>query len=448
MFKLFVPFFIQEIILVLITLMSNLLLNLWHCCPAVTTGIAFASQIFLFFQNIEGGICFFASLFIAQHYGRGAIDDVQRDYYVLLKISLGIGFIFFVLVLAIPEQLLFFANNAESRMYAAEYLRWFSPMFLIIGPLMISYVMMKNTHLERICLFSSLGSLALVLIVEASSIFSLDPSHYNIVLKLAASSMVISRAVELVFVIIFIQKKCVVKFKLKELFKPDLTRFKSIAYYGTPIVIGKISWGVGVLFITVFTSLNLSGSITTAHSLMINYDNIVSCMSNAIAAVVGVLIGRELGANRIQKAKDHAADISRFLFYMGIVEMAFFILFLPIVMFTTAPDTLKEAGGFLWKVFVIRLIIMIPRSYNASYLNGFFSSGGDTTYIMLVEGICAWVTIVPLAYIGLHLNWDPLLIYALIQCEEIFKFPVNIWRYKQKKWAHNITQKSGIVFNE
>ncbi|MCQ2795157.1 MAG: hypothetical protein MJ214_02995 [Bacilli bacterium] len=445
--RLFVPFFLQELVVVLTTLMSNLVLNLWQCGKAVTTGIAFAFQIFFLYNIIEASVCYIANLFMSQHYGRGAIDDVQRDYYVLLKIALAIGVIFFILVLAIPDKLLFFAD-AQSQIYGAEYLRWFSPIFLLVGPLMINYTMMKNTRLEKFCTISSIITFALVLTFESVSICTLDEAHYGLALEFAAGSMVLARLIEFIFVFVVIEKKCVVKFKFKDFIKPDIEHLKSIAYYGTPVVIAKISWGIGFLFITIFTSLYLTNDITTAHSLMINYENIVSCMSNTVASVLAVLIGRELGANRIQKAKDHASDFSRFLFLMSFVEMAFLIIFLPIVMFTTAPDTLQAAGDYVWKVFLIQLIVMIPRSYNSAYINGLFNAGGDTLYIMLVDGLCAWVTVVPLCYIGLHFNWDPLIIYALLQFEEIFKFPVNVIRYKQKKWAFNITKKKGIVFNE
>ncbi|MCQ2787274.1 MAG: hypothetical protein MJ199_02615, partial [Bacilli bacterium] len=446
--NLFIPFFFLELVVVLTTLMSNLILNLWHCEESVTTGIAFAFQIFFLFNNIEVGVIFVANLFISQHYGRGDIEEVQKDYYILLRIALAVGLIFFVLVLAIPEQLLFFDNDPVSKTYAAEYLRWFSPIFLLTGPLMINYTLMKNTHLEKISTITSFSTFALLLTIESTLIFTVATAHQEWALEIAAGSMVITRFIEFIFVFIVIKKKCVVKFKIKDFFKFDIPRFKNIVYYGAPVLIGKISWSCGFLFITIFTSLNLTKSITTAHSLMINYDNIVGCMSNATAYVIAVIIGRELGANRTQKAKNHATEISKLLFYMGIIEMAFFIIFLPIVMFTTAPETLEVAGDFLWKVFLIRLIIMIPRSYNCGYVNGLFSIGGDTLYIMLSDGLTAWLTIVPLAYIGLNFNWDPLLIYALIQCEEIFKFPINVWRYKQKKWAFNVTKKKGIVFNE
>lgn len=456
MARLFVPFLLQELVVILTTLMSNLVLNIWGCGAAITTGIANAFQIFFLYNAIAGSICYVASLFMSQHYGRGAIDEVEKDYHTIIKAEIALGIIFFILVLAIPEQLFFFidtstAEGIEAKRCAVEYIRWFSPIFLLISPTMLNYTLMKNVRLEKFCTLSSIITFTLVLTFESASIFSLDPSHFGWALECAALSMVVARLGEFIFLFIVINKKGVVKFKFKELIKIDSQRFKAMARYGIPVVVSKISWGIGFIFVTIFSNnfnaIPSAVGLFEAHSIMFTYQNIISCLSNATAAVVAVTIGRELGANRLRKAKEHGDEIMRLLLVMGIIEMAFFMLFLPIAIVST-PGMTDQARGFLWKVFLIQCIAMIPRSYNAACSNGFFNVGGDTLYVMLIDGITAWVTIVPLGYIGLHLNWSPLLVYALIELEEVFKCPFNIWRHRTGKWVKNITNKKGIVFNE
>lgn len=444
-FHLLIPFLLQELVVILTTLMSNLVLKWWGCEEPVIVGISNAFQVFFLYNAIAAGVCYVGNLFMSQHYGRGAIDEVQKDYYVLLKVAFVLGIIFFILVLAIPQYLLFFAEEA-SKGYAIEYLRWFSPIFLLISPTMINYVMMKNMRLAKYCTISSIVTFTLVLTFESISIFSLDPAHYSWALELAACSMAFGRICEFIFLFVIINRKCLVKFKFKEFIKNDPERFKIMARYGAPVVISKASWGMGFVMISIISN-SIGGDILVAHGYMSTYQNIVTCLSNALGSTVAVLIGRELGANRLRKAEDHGSDITRLLLLMGFIEMATFMLFLPIAMFTT-PGMSDEVRSLLVKVFLIQMAMFLPRSYNATFINGFFNAGGDTIYIMLVDGITAWATIVPLGYIGLHLNWDPLVIYSLIQLEELFKFPINVLRYRKKKWVNNITKKKGIVFNE
>lgn len=447
MAKLFVPFLLQELVVVLTTLMSNLVLKWWGSDLKLVTGLSNAFQVFFLYNIIAASFCYVGNLFMSQHYGRGAIDDVQKDYYVLMKVAIVHGLIFFILVLTIPDYLLFFVKDTDIKRYAVEYLKWFSPVFLLIAPSMINYTMMKNLHLEKFCTLSSIITFSIILVFESTFIFTLGTKHETWALEIAALSMAVGRLGEFIFLFTIINKKGVVKFKFKDFFKPNPKRFKAIAYYGAPVVLAKISWGCGFVAVTIITNKIGVGPLLDAHGLMSTYQNLVMCLSNSISGVVAVLIGRELGANRLRKAEDHASDVSRLLFVMGLVEIGAFMLFLPLAILST-PSLTPEAQDYLWKVFLIQTIALIPRSYNSSYLNGLFNVGGDTLYIMLVDGLTAWLTIFPLGMIGTHFNWDPLLVYSLIQLEEVFKFPLNIWRYKQKKWVFNITHKKGIVFNE
>ena len=162
MAKLFVPFLLQELVVVLTTLMSNLVLKWWGCDLKVSTALSNAAQVFFLYNIIAASFCYIGNLFMSQHYGRGAIDDVQKDYYVLMKMAIIHGIIFFVLVLTIPDYLLFFVENPDIKNYAVEYLRWFSPVFLLIAPSMINYTMMKNVRLEKFCTFSSIITFTIV----------------------------------------------------------------------------------------------------------------------------------------------------------------------------------------------------------------------------------------------------------------------------------------------
>ena len=151
------------------------------------------------------------------------------------------------------------------------------------------------------------------LTLESSLIFTVGTAHEAWALEIAASSMVIARICEVIFLFVIINKKCLVKFKFKEFIKSDSQRFKMMARYGAPVVISKASWGMGFVMISIISN-SIGGDILVAHGYMATYQNIVACLCNALGSTVAVLIGRELGANRLRKAEDHASDISRLLF--------------------------------------------------------------------------------------------------------------------------------------
>ena len=82
---------------------------------------------------------------------------------------------------------------------------------------------------------------------------------------------------------------------------------------------------------------------------------------------------------------------------------------------------------------------ILGRSINSTTIGGIFSAGGDTRFGFICDTVTMWAFIVPVGAIAAFvLKLPVLVVYFLLNLDEIIKLPVVIARYKQFKWVKNI----------
>ncbi|MCQ2753144.1 MAG: hypothetical protein MJ206_02680 [Bacilli bacterium] len=435
-----------ELIGVLIGTINTLMLG-----PTLDPGVAentiaavgFASQIFLFLNVVMSALVFISNTFYSQHYGRGDIPQVEKDFYFCQKLSIFIGVLFFVLSMAIPEQLIaIFAKSGQEEVIriGANYLRIFSISFLFIPSIKMNYSLVKNTRLEREATIIAVATLSLVVILNSIFLYGLRLGPLG-----AALSIVIARFAELIATTVIIRAKCVVQPHFVKIFYPDFTRFKTSSKLMAPVFIGKTLWGLGTLAGVVVIGLFNDTELNAANQLMMTAQNLVSSFSTGIAIAAGVIVGRELGADRLVKVKETGHDILKFGALFGVILIVVFLLFLPF--FYLLNRSLSETAViYMVVLFLIQAGMFIPRVYNSIIVNGMLYTGGDTIFPCAVDGLAYWITVIPLSIVALKLNWHPIVPIILVQLEEVVKVGFFYYRYRKFKWVKNLTNKGGFVF--
>lgn len=446
-FSLAIPFFLQEAILVLTSFLTALMFN--PTIPvekgAILNGVGTAGNVYFLFNITVGALVFIGNLFISQHYGKGQFDEVEKDFYLSLKIVAVLSIIFFVLSMAIPSQILsiFIPGQEDAIMYGTKYLRIFAISMLFNGFSLIYYCFMKNTGLEKLATTNSLITLGLLALLNGVFIFGVDMGLQGIAL-----SMVIARCVEMVLNIVFVQAKGKIKVNPKNFFKPS-HRFKEFFKRGGPLTLAKLSWATGFLMISVVLgqlvqNLTKAGvqnadAITTANILLSNAINIVMSVPNCVAPTVSVIVGRQLGANKLDQAKDSSKQILRFTTALTIFAVCGIMLSYPII-YGTHGNVSGDAdvAHYLLYFTIIVAVITIPRGFNGPIENGILNVGGDNLYVSILDAV-AWTIPVGLGFIGVNCGWHPIAVFAVLQLEEVIKCPINFWRYHTNKWVKNIT---------
>lgn len=444
LFSLIIPFVIQELVVVLTTVLNTILLGASGENGSTIAAISFAFQIYFFFNTVVLSMVFAGALFVSQHYGAKQLDEVQKDYHLLLKLAVFASLIFTIICLIIPDKLIsiFAAGNIDCINAGKNYLKIFSISFIPTSISMVNYLLIKNVKLQKIGSASSFQTFFLTLLFDSIFLFGCKNTPIGGAVG-GASAIVIARGVELITTTLIIKLKSPVKFSFNSLKEFDIKRLKSFFRYGAPMMIGKISWSLGFLFVTIFISNIVSpdiNAIVLANQLMLTGENLAMCINTGISGAIGVIIGRELGANNLEQASKYGDDLTLFIFLTSLFNMAIFLILLPIVPYVNHGAVDELTKDYLWKFFLIQSVMFIPRAYNAAYENGIFNAGGEQVHVALVDGIPWWVSILPLAAIGIWQKWDPLVIFTILQLEELVKCPFNVIKYKKKTWVKDIVK--------
>jgi Na+-driven multidrug efflux pump len=79
------------------------------------------------------------------------------------------------------------------------------------------------------------------------------------------------------------------------------------------------------------------------------------------------------------------------------------------------------------------------RMFNFIVFIGALRAGGDTRFALLMEICSIWLIGVPAAYVGAFVFHLPVYyVYLMVMLEEISKTFISGWRYRSRKWIHDL----------
>ena len=448
--KMSFPLMLQEALAILMITVSTLIIGSFS-----QDGANAASPIlsvYFLFHNINFGFVALGNLFIAQHFGRGAMDKVEKDYYLIVKLSLILSLIMFISLFFFSRQIvgLFLPNStpqAETILNLAEsYGKIFSFSFFFSGITNINACLFKNIKLEKYPSYISLGSLILFIGLDFLFLYGVFKNIQG-----AGYAYLITRIIECAVssIVLYIKSRRLFNYSFKSFIKINLNDISIYTKSWVPLLIGKTLFAFGQLIATMMIARLNADTLTAVNGLMNSMRNIICCAANGFAASVAIVLGRELGANRSSKACYHADNIFHLLRVFPLISVvAFWLTFLINVAIVKNGNYPNDSLHMLFIVYFINTIFVYCQFWNTTCTNGMLNAGGDTFILMIIDSTSNLCILVPIAIIGLHFNWNPLVILIILCGDEMLKFPLFIIRSKSKKWARNVINSKGIVFNE
>jgi Na+-driven multidrug efflux pump len=158
-----------------------------------------------------------------------------------------------------------------------------------------------------------------------------------------------------------------------------------------------------------------------------------SGLTNACA----IIVGNAIGSGHQEKAQGYVRQALTINLVMGlsIGALIFFSRGLILSYFNITETTRRLAMNIL----VVVAGVMWMRSSNFIFFIGMMRAGGDTRFAWMMDVISLWGIGVPLALTGAFVLRLPVYyVYLLVMVEEALKFVVSIFRYRSKRWIHNL----------
>ena len=164
-----------------------------------------------------------------------------------------------------------------------------------------------------------------------------------------------------------------------------------------------------------------------------------SILASGTSAAVSVLIGTELGANRLKEARESCKKL------LGLdVAVALSSMLLSCLLSVLLPQAYQLTPELRHTATLISLImsVLCPLQFVYGFCFFCLRAGGDTRSAMLLDSGYMWVVPVPAAVLmGIFLPgkialWVAVLIVQFLMYAKVFP---ALWILKQGKWVKNIT---------
>ena len=413
-----IPIIIQQLISTSVNIIDTVMISSLGETSVASIGVA--NQYFFLFNMALSGIVGGSGVFISQFYGKNDRINIKKTTSFTTLLSVGLSAIFVLLATLFPTNIInIFSKDPEVIKLCREYFSiivFCYPLIAISTVFSMGSRSVRNPKLGMIC-----SSIALVV-------------------KGAALATVIARIIEFILIIsyvYFIKKDYILKFNLKDFKLIDKDFINTFISKTLPVFINDTTWAIGTILYSVAYS-QAGTSAIAASQIATSTGNFFIITSVCIGIGASIMLGNELGADRIDTAIIYAKKFSKLVVIVGLICGGLLILNIPILlkMFSVSSDLAPD----ITKIFFIMGLMLALRAFNTLIVIGILRSGGDTKYSLYLELGCMWFASIPLTFVAAFKGAPIYILVLLSYSEEIVKFIFGVPRALSKKWANNIVK--------
>lgn len=440
-----VPIMIQNFITNFVSMLDNLMVG--SLGTEQMSGVSIVNQLIFVFNLAVFGALSGAGIFTAQFFGKNDPDGIRYTirYKVIVTLLLFGVAIFIFNVFEEPLINMFLhesdanADVALTLEFAKKYLKtilWGIFPFCVaqifsstlretgetVAPMVAGFIaVLTNCLFNWVLIFGKLG-------------------FPQLGVQGAAIATNISRYVECAVIIVFVilKRKKFTYFKgVFRSFGIPKKVFKDITVKGMPLLFNEFFWSLGMSLLSVAYSLH-GIDVVAGYSISSTVMNLANIAFISLGSSIGIIIGKQLGANEFEKAYDTDRKLITFSVVLSLgIGVIVFLIGDKIPLLYNVSDASKEYAAFFIKV--CSLFIPVHAFANASYFT--IRSGGKTLVTFLMDSVFIMCINVPVAFAlfyAFHLSiWA---IFPIVQAIDIIKVIIGMTLVKKKVWLNNIVE--------
>ena len=399
------------------------------------SAVSLATQVTFVFNLFMFAFMAGENMFVAQYYGKGDYTGISQVFSLVTKICGCIAVVFLAGTLFFPEQLMRILTNEETLIVlGSEYLRVIGISYVFSGIAQTFLAIMKNCGAVNMSTLINGVMVMLNIVLNAVFIFGLS-GFPKMGIKGVALATVLATVVQFLWSVGYVLCRIrAVKFSLRSCEKKLFGRFWQKA---VPLLINNLAWGIGFSMYSVIMG-HLGTDAVAANGIANISKNLVVCFCLGLGNAGSIIVGNRLGADRLQEAKEAGGTLTRTAIIAGIVSGLVLIALSPFI--TKMVDLTPIARGYLQKMLLICSYYIAGKSVNCMTIGGIFAAGGDSKFGMMCDSVTLWCITVPLGCIcAFILKLPVMVVYFVLNLDEIIKLPVVYRHYKKYKWIKNLT---------
>lgn len=413
--KIIIPMIVQQILYFMVGMINTIMVS--AAGESAVSGVSLVNMLdnmlIVFFTALVTG----GAVLVAQVLGTKKTGDIcevaKQLIYAATIVALILTAIVFVFRLPLLNML-FGDAEADVMTNAIDY-------FSIVA---LSFPLLAITEAVGACFRASGNAIIALVIALLTNIFLIGGNSIFIIAldmgaKGAAISTFISRFLSAVILLVLIhRKKYIVHVERMFHYKPNFRTIRNILHVGVPNGIENTLFAFGRLLTQTLIAM-LGTTVIAANAVALNVVQFQYSVNGAFAASVVPIVGRCIGAKRIDQAKYYSRKIL-YLEYAVLAAVSV-ILFVFVdglmAMYNITPEGVELSKQLILVHIVIALVI-----YPLGFLTPpIFQSAADVRFSMVVSATSMWVLRVALGYL---LALETVSVFGLFT---ISGFGMGIW---------------------
>ncbi len=436
-----IPIALQNLITLATSMMDSLMLGRADDTGIFLSASSLANQPFFILSIVSFGLSSAATVLTAQYWGKRDMESIRRIISIALKAAFAISALMGFTVLFAPEWVMgLYTNNPDIIAAGAKYLRIIGISYFTFGFSSTLICSIRSIELVKISIVVNLSSFFLNTFLNWVLIFG-NLGAPALGIEGAATATLTARLTELAITLVYIflidKRLCM---KPKDLLTFDKTLAKDFAKYGTPVFLNELIWSLGITIQSAILGhiAYSAGDPVAANSIAGMVQQLSTVVIFGAANAAAVIIGKSIGAGRIERAKDESATFELLSVILGIFAFGVIMLIKnPVISFYTVPaETKALAGELMTAVAVITIFV----SVSSVSIVGILRAGGDTRFCLILEMSALWFVAIPLAVGAAALRFPVAAVLILMKIDEPLKSVIAFFRMKTDKWIVRLTR--------
>lgn len=432
-----IPMAFQQLIATTLNLADTVMVS--SLGEEAIAAVGLVNQFFYFYMITIFGVSSSAQVFLAQYFGKGDKENMNKYFFILLSLVTTIGLIFTGISFFKEDFLVkFLTPDPGVQGQIVEYLRVIRYILIVHGLSIAITTGLRNTKDARSPLYVSILAFFINIIFNYLFIFG-KYSFPRLGVRGAAMGTLIARLVELIILLIVL----VFRNKYLEL-KPAIAKkikkenIKAYVKVGFPIIAAETFWSLSQLIFSI-SYARIGKEASAAIQLSGTIQNFFYIMINSLSAAAAIIMGQSLGKGKIEETEAYSKRFLLFALISATIS-ATILLTCPnylLMLFYGIDENLRKLAANL---IMIRATFITFAFLNQMLVVGVFRSGGDTKKPLIYELCTIWIYAVPVALVfAYHMKLRIEIVFAMVLFEEFIKFFIMYRRYKKKIWLRNIT---------
>ncbi|MDD3337919.1 MAG: MATE family efflux transporter, partial [Lachnospiraceae bacterium] len=254
----------------------------------------------------------------------------------------------------------------------------------------------------------------------------------------AAIATAVSRGVELVWTLYEMRRKGSTEIRFTYLLHTDQALKKDFWKHTLPVLGNEMVWGCGFTMYSVIMG-HLGSDAVAANAIANIVKNLIACFCLGLGNGGAILVGNELGAGKLERAKKYGRKLCTISVVGGAVSGLILLAITPVVLHFSNLSV--QSAYYLKWMLVMCSYYVIGKSINSTTIAGIFCAGGDSRFGFACDTVTFWCGTVPLGLIAAFvLDMPVLVVYFILNLDEIVKLPAVYIHYKKYKWVRNLTK--------